>query len=212
MGVLLESLLGPHQGFHFGSSSCANAETNTKAVSQLCKQGLLSGGAAGSSMSSSSPLTSCLPVPDWHQVANASARWTTSGKRNKPLRSTSFSLMSVMKKLIPPPFPEKQPLNEYKLVTLYPQSHHPALATQPLVLQSAETRKLKEETEGSLRANDMNMIDPETGQKIPDNERGEAEKAGIQYAEEKRFQAKAPFGFPLDPTNTQVLFPVPVDW
>mmetsp|Transcript_26463 Transcript_26463/g.66762 ORF Transcript_26463/g.66762 Transcript_26463/m.66762 type:complete len:174 (-) Transcript_26463:252-773(-) len=127
-----------------------------------------------------------------------------------PRLPTSFSLTEVAKKLLPPETPEKPKLNEYKLVTLYPQSHHPALATQPLVLQSHDSNTWIEEQ--ALRADWAKDFDPDTGKMWTQQDRDEGKPAGARKRRLLEYMARKPFENPLDGQLTQVLFPVPVDW
>eukprot|EP00392_Amoebophrya_sp_AT5.2_P001675 g1677.t1 len=119
-------------------------------------------------------------------------------------------LTEVAKKLLPPETPEKPKLNEYKLVTLYPQSHHPALATQPLVLQSHDSNTWIEEQ--ALRADWAKDFDPDTGKMWTQQDRDEGKPAGARKRRLLEYMARKPFENPLDGQLTQVLFPVPVDW
>ena len=77
---------------------------------------------------------------------------------------------------------------QYRLVTLYPQSHHPALAMNPIILES----------QNELGA--LQDFEKKKGQ--TDND----------YDMEQLQATYRAFARPMDRKNTVVLMPVPVDY
>ncbi|CAD7930199.1 unnamed protein product [Amoebophrya sp. A25] len=137
--------------------------------------------------------------------------------RNNATRTTSFFSLSKTMGMVQKFATglSKSPLQVYRMVTLYPQSHHPALATQPLVLQS-HSQIINPNEDEALREDYYAGTDPITGKEVktggqmrPDSG---GDEAGREIIREKRDQAEKPFGNPMDRYNTQVLFPVPMDW
>ena len=109
------------------------------------------------------------------------------------------------------------------MVSLYPQSHHPALATEPLILQShnmSEDLHHDFDTDGHLLGHgDENHLNPLSGKTSGDrmyddsgNEITDGEvKSWTLGVQATRAALRRPFGNPLDALNTTVLFPVPQD-
>lgn len=114
-----------------------------------------------------------------------------------PFKKVFSKISKMISNLLKDPIPK-----QYRMVTLYPQSHHPALATQPLIIESRDA--------DPLNAYDQDRIDTAKEDVSPIGE-GAVETPTESLKKAMEMQDTKAFSNPYD-ERTFVLYPIAQDW